>query len=219
MIEVLERSTSDLPADLHAQARRMMDLAFGDDPEEAFGDDDWDHALGGVHVVVVDDGLVVAHAALVERTLHAGTRALRTGYVEAVATAPDRQGEGHGSLAVGRVTELVRARFELGALGTGRWSFYERLGWERWEGPTYVRTAGGALVRTEEDDDGVMVLRTGPSARPRPDGPACVRGAPRRRLVSDRPGERRSAGRRHRVRVRRQVDGASASRQRRPRAA
>ena len=83
--------------------------------------------------------------------------------MEAVATAPDRQGEGHGSLAVGRVTELVRARFELGALGTGRWSFYERLGWERWEGPTYVRTAGGALVRTEEDDDGVMVLRTGPS--------------------------------------------------------
>ena len=43
-------------------------------------------------------------------------------------------------------------------------AFYERLGWERWQGPTYVRTAVGELHRTEEDDDGVMVLRTGPTA-------------------------------------------------------
>jgi hypothetical protein len=40
---------------------------------------------------------------------------------------------------------------------------YERLGWERWRGPTYVRR-GADLVRTEDEDDGVMVLRFGPSA-------------------------------------------------------
>jgi hypothetical protein len=42
--------------------------------------------------------------------------------------------------------------------------FYERLGWERWQGPTFVRR-GEALVRTEEEDDGIMVLRPGPGVR------------------------------------------------------
>ena len=39
-----------------------MTLAFGDDEEERFGDDDWAHALGGVHVVLDVDGEIVAHA-------------------------------------------------------------------------------------------------------------------------------------------------------------
>lgn len=34
---------------------------------------------------------------------------------------------------------------------------------ERWGGPTFVRGAGG-LVRTPDEDDGVMVLLHGPSA-------------------------------------------------------
>ena len=60
-------------------------------------------------------------------------------------------------------SEYVRREFTLGALGTGRHTFYERLGWERWRGATYVRREA-ELVRTEEDDDDVMVLRFGPSA-------------------------------------------------------
>jgi aminoglycoside 2'-N-acetyltransferase I len=174
VIEIVEAGTDEVPADLLRQARQLMDVAFGDDPEEAFGDDDWEHGLGGVHVLLVEHGVVLTHAALVERTLHAGERPLRTGYVEAVATRPDREGEGLGSRAMSRITDLVRSSYDLGALGTGRWSFYERLGWERWRGPTYVRTAAGALERTEEDDDGVMVLRTGPTADLDLEGPlAC----------------------------------------------
>jgi aminoglycoside 2'-N-acetyltransferase I len=52
----------------------------------------------------------------------------------------------------------IAAAYDLGALGTGEHAFYERLGWERWQGPTYERTATGD-VRTPDDDDGVMVLR------------------------------------------------------------
>ncbi len=57
---------------------------------------------------------------------------------------------------------LVGTRFDLGALSTGRHRFYERLGWERWHGPTFVRREHD-VVRTKEEDDGVMVLRFGPS--------------------------------------------------------
>ena len=100
-----------------------MSTAFGSDEEEQFSDDDWQHALGGVHFVLELDGEIVAHAAVVAREIHVGGRALRTGYVEAVATAPERQGTGLGSIVMTDVSEYIREGFELGGLGTGRQSF------------------------------------------------------------------------------------------------
>ena len=142
-----------------AAIRDVMTLAFGDDDEEAFTDDDWAHALGGVHVVLDVDGEIVCHAAVVERELRMGDRPLRTGYVEAVATTPDRQGQGLGSLVMAEVSEIIRDDFELGALGTGSQGFYERFGWVTWQGPTFVRTPDG-LQRTPDEDGGIMVLET-----------------------------------------------------------
>jgi aminoglycoside 2'-N-acetyltransferase I len=144
--------------------REIMTLAFGDDEEEAFTDADWAHALGGTHVVVELDGEIVSHAAVVERALHVDDRPVRTGYVEAVATRPDRQGEGHGTRAMLEVNAVIRDGFELGALGTGSHHFYERLGWIIWQGPTFVRTEGG-LVRTPDEDGGILVLDTLTSPR------------------------------------------------------
>jgi aminoglycoside 2'-N-acetyltransferase I len=101
----------------------------------------------------------VSHAAVVERDLRVGGRASRTGYVEAVATAPERQGAGFGSLLMADVNAYIRERFELGALGTGVHAFYERMGWRRWMGPSSVRTNDGP--RPTPDDDGyIMVLET-----------------------------------------------------------
>ncbi len=148
-----------MPADVLADARRLMDEAFAG----RFDDTDWDHALGGAHVLVTEDGAVLAHAAVVRRELHVDGRPFLTGYVEAVGTAPDRQRQGLGSLAMVEAGRVLREQHELGALSTGSPGFYVRLGWERWRGPTYVRR-GDDLVRTAEEDAGIMVLRVGPSA-------------------------------------------------------
>jgi aminoglycoside 2'-N-acetyltransferase I len=145
------------PADLLA-SRDLMDAAFGD----RFSDDDWDHALGGTHVLAIERGQVLAHAALVPRMLEVDGSPVWAGYVEAVATLPGRQGEGLGSLVMAEIAVVLRETYDLGALSTSRHAFYERLGWERWRGPTYVRA--GDLVRTEDEDDGVMVLRFSPRA-------------------------------------------------------
>ena len=142
-----------------AVIRQIMTLAFGDDEDEAFGEDDWAHALGGVHVVLDLEGEIITHAAVVERELWMDDRPLRTGYVEAVATIPDRQGQGLGSLVMADVNALIRERYELGALGTGSQGFYERLGWVVWQGPTFVRTPSGPQ-RTPDEDGGIMVLGT-----------------------------------------------------------
>ena len=124
-----------------------------------FSDEDWDHSLGGWHVVAEERGSVVAHASVVPRNIHVAGRSLETGYVEAVATLPARQQQGLGSAVMAAAGNIIQERFELGALSTGSHAFYSRLGWERWRGPTYVRN-GVELIRTPDDDDGIMILRT-----------------------------------------------------------
>jgi aminoglycoside 2'-N-acetyltransferase I len=127
--------------------------------DEGFTEDDWDHSLGGMHFVLDLAGEIVGHASVVERELHVDGRPLRTGYVEAVAVAPDRQGKGLGSIVMADVTGYVREHFELGALGTGRIAFYERLGWRTWKGPSSVRMPDGPQ-RTPDDDGYILVLPT-----------------------------------------------------------
>ena len=136
-----------------------MAVAFGPDEDEAFTDEDWDHSIGGLHFVLDIDGAIVSHASVVQRELHVGDRPLRTGYVEAVATAPDRQGGGLGSLVMTDVNAWICEQFELGALGTGRHAFYERLGWQTWRGPSFVRSADGPR-RTPDEDGFILVLAT-----------------------------------------------------------
>lgn len=157
-------ATTELTDNEVTAIRALMDVAFGPDEDERFTDDDWAHAIGGVHFVLDDEGDVVTHASVVERELHIDGAPLRTGYVEAVATARDRENLGHGSTVMEAVGEHIRDMFELGALGTGRHRFYERLGWETWLGDAFVRLPDG-LQRTPDEEGYILVLRT-PSSPP-----------------------------------------------------
>jgi aminoglycoside 2'-N-acetyltransferase I len=156
--------TDELDPAEAAAIRTMLITAFGDDPEERLTDDDWEHALGGSHFVLDIEGKIVAHAAVVEREIRVGGRPLRTGYVEAVATASDRQGRGLGSIVMTAVGEHIREHFQLGVLGTGRQHFYERLGWRSWRGPSSVRWPGG--LRTTPNDDGYLMVLDTPATPP-----------------------------------------------------
>jgi aminoglycoside 2'-N-acetyltransferase I len=144
--------------------RALMSVAFGADEEERFTDDDWEHALGGLHFVLDLDGEIITHAAVVERVIAVDGRPFRTGYVEAVATAPGREGLGFGSRVMTDATAYVRDTFEFGVLGTGRHTFYERLGWLRWLGPSGLRVADG--VRLTPDDDGYIMVLPTPASSP-----------------------------------------------------
>jgi aminoglycoside 2'-N-acetyltransferase I len=159
LADVRVLTTDEARPELLTEIRALLDDAFAGD----FSDDDWDHARGGWHVVVAEDGEIVAHASVIARGLEVGDRPVATGYIEAVAVAPARQRQGLGSIAMETVAELVRRRFEMGALSTGSPAFYERLGWRVWRGPTHVRR-GATATPTPQEDGGVMVLRFGPSA-------------------------------------------------------
>ena len=151
--------TADLGPELTQQVRGLLEAAFAGTEEGDFTEDDWGHSVGGLHFLLEDAGELVGHAAVVERTLEADGRPLRTGYVEAVAIRPDRQRRGLGTAMMLEVGAYIGDGFELGGLGTGSVTFYERLGWLAWPGPTGVRTPGG-VQRTAEEDGYILVLLT-----------------------------------------------------------
>ena len=136
--------------------RALLDAVFAGD----FTDDDWAHALGGMHAIVAVEGAIAAHASVVRRVLDIGTKPVRAGYVEAVGVLQTFQHTGLGTAVMRALGEVIAREFELGALSTGEWHFYERLGWERWRGPTWVRHPHGRLERSPDDDDSLMILRT-----------------------------------------------------------
>jgi aminoglycoside 2'-N-acetyltransferase I len=138
------------------EIRALLDAAFDDD----FSDDDWAHALGGTHALIVGGDAVIAHASIVPRILDAGGLSLHAGYVEAVAVLPTLQRTGLGSAVMRALVPIIERDYDVGALSSGEWHFYGRLGWERWRGPTWVRHADGRRERTPDDDDGLMILRT-----------------------------------------------------------
>jgi aminoglycoside 2'-N-acetyltransferase I len=148
--------TPDLTAPDLAQ---LLDLFHACWPEGAFSTDDIAHAMGGVHWLAEARGRIVGHVSVVPRLLEAEGVPMTTGYVEAVATHPDWRRRGIASRLVTLANEHIAGTFELGALSTDLHPVYERVGWERWHGPTFVRTDGGP-VRTQDEDDGIMILRT-----------------------------------------------------------
>jgi aminoglycoside 2'-N-acetyltransferase I len=149
------RPTAELDHAVRSAVRALLDEAFAGDFEE----DDWQHALGGLHALVHDEGRLVGHGAVVARRLLHGGRTLDAGYVEAVAVAPDRRREGIASAVMGALEDVIRSAQDLGALSAsedGAW-LYAARGWLLWRGPTSVLAPGGTR-RTPEDDGSVYVL-------------------------------------------------------------
>jgi aminoglycoside 2'-N-acetyltransferase I len=161
-VDLIAVESVDLDEAARAALRALWGRAFGD----RFTDDDADHAYGGVHVLVRDEGRLVAHASAVPRRLKFGSGAWRTvGYVEAVAVDPDRQGEGIGRRVMEKLHPEIATRWPVALLSTGRASgFYEVLGWERWRGLSYTQTAAG--VAPDGEHGGLMILRPDPSVVP-----------------------------------------------------
>jgi aminoglycoside 2'-N-acetyltransferase I len=155
---VRRATTSELTSHEIATLRRMMTAAF-EHKGGTFADADWEHATGGIHVLIEDGGEIRSHGSVIERHLEIDGAPVRTGYVEAVAAWPQHQHRGYGTRLMREIADVVRADYALGALSTGVDGFYERLGWERWLGPTSVRTPRG-VERTPDDDGGIMILRT-----------------------------------------------------------
>ena len=155
MAEIRTAHTAELDAATLATARALLDDVFEGD----MSDEDWEHALGGIHALAWEGDELIGHASVVQRRLLHGGRALRAGYVEGVGVRADRRRRGVGGALMDTLERVLRGAYELGALGAtdDAVRLYTTHGWKRWEGPTSALTPGG-IVRTEDADDAVYVL-------------------------------------------------------------
>jgi aminoglycoside 2'-N-acetyltransferase I len=147
--------TADVGTGQLAAARALLYEVFDDMTEP-----DWEHSLGGMHAIAIDEGGdVIGHASVIQRRIIHSGRALRAGYVEGVAVRADRRREGCAGALMNEVERVIRGAYDLGALGATDEAvpFYVGRGWRQWNGPTYGLTPDGRR-RTAEDDGGVYVL-------------------------------------------------------------
>ena len=146
--------TAYLDAATLTAARALLYEVFDDISEH-----DWEHCLGGIHALAFDGDALVGHAAVVQRRLLHGGRALRTGYVEGVAVRADQRRRGHGAALMAALEHVIRGAYDIGALGATdeAVALYTRRGWQRWRGPSSALTPEG-IRRTEDDDGGIYVL-------------------------------------------------------------
>jgi aminoglycoside 2'-N-acetyltransferase I len=147
--------TGQLAPAVLASARALLDEAFDGD----FADADWQHSLGGMHALVFDGGRLIGHGAVVQRRLVHGGRALRAGYVEAVAVAAAHRRRGHAAALMDALEGIIRGAYDVGALSATDDGalLYAARGWQRWHGRTSALTPSGTRP-TPEDDGAVFVL-------------------------------------------------------------
>jgi aminoglycoside 2'-N-acetyltransferase I len=146
--------TADLEPAALAAARALLYDVFDDMTEH-----DWEHSLGGIHAIVWEGGELVGHAAVVQRRLLHGGRALRAGYVEGVGVHADHRRRGHGAAMMAALERVIRRAYDLGALGAtdDAVALYEARGWKLWQGPSSTLTPGG-VQRTPDEDGAIYVL-------------------------------------------------------------
>ena len=146
--------TADLGAATRCAARALLDDVFDD-----MADEDWDHALGGMHALLWEGRELIGHASVIQRQLLYGGRAWRTGYVEAVAVRADRRRSGHGGTLMDVSERIIRGAYEVGALGStdAGAAFYAARGWLRWLGPCSALTPEG-IAATPEEEGSIYVL-------------------------------------------------------------
>ncbi|MGW1379467.1 GNAT family N-acetyltransferase [Streptomyces sp. NPDC002446] len=148
--------TADLDAATLAAVRTLLYEVFDDMTAE-----DWEHALGGLHALVHENGELIGHASVVQRRLLHGGRALRCGYVEGVGVRADRRGHGHGAAMMEALERVIQGGYDLGALGASDEAadFYASRGWQRWRGRSWTLTPDG-VRRTADEDGCIYVLPT-----------------------------------------------------------
>lgn len=150
--------TADLDGDTRSDARAMVTEAFGG----RFTDQDWQHALGGMHALIWRHGVLIAHGAVVQRRLLHRAASLRCGYLEAVAVRADCRGQGLATAVLDACEQIIRGAYQLGALRSAGPStrLYTARGWLPWRGPTSVLAPSGP-ARTADADGTVFVLPVG----------------------------------------------------------
>ncbi|MFF9201373.1 GNAT family N-acetyltransferase [Streptomyces sp. NPDC014986] len=141
--------TADLtPAELTAVRSLLRDAFDGD-----LTDEDWEHALGGMHALVHDERGLAAHGAVVMRRARYRARWLRVGYVEGIAVRHDVRRQGLGSAVMAALEGVITRAYDLGALSASDDGalLYTARGWRAWDGRICALGPDGVVRLSDEE--------------------------------------------------------------------
>ena len=94
---------------------------------------------------------------MIARTITIAGTPYRVGYVEGVAVAPARQGQGIGAQIMHQITDMAQRDFVVAMLSTGEHDFYAKFGWQRFVSESFVDNHG-TISRTAAEDEGLMLI-------------------------------------------------------------
>jgi aminoglycoside 2'-N-acetyltransferase I len=94
------------------------------------------------HVLAYAGDRLVSHALWLDRRIRVGDGPWFTvAYIEGVATHPDHRRRGYGEAVMRRLQEGI-ADYPLGVLSPAVEPWYQKLGWERWQGRLWIDKHG-----------------------------------------------------------------------------
>jgi aminoglycoside 2'-N-acetyltransferase I len=147
---------SSLFSELNISVHELLLSAFEGD----FSEEDWQHSFGGVRLIGFMNEEIVAHGAVVPRVVRIDDVEEKIGYVEAIAVDPRFWRQGIGTALMEEITKICKSQYQFSMLSTGEKDFYRRFGWVDFKGESYV-DLGEKVVRSEEEDEGLMYLGVG----------------------------------------------------------
>ncbi|MFJ5779417.1 GNAT family N-acetyltransferase [Streptomyces sp. NPDC093094] len=147
--------------------RALLHDAF----DGGLAEEDWEHALGGMHALVHDGRGLAAHGAVVMRRARLHGRWLRVGYVEGVAVRRDVRRTGLGGRVMDALEGVIARAYDLGALSASDEGalLYEARGWHAWSGP--LGALGPEGVVRLPDEEGSTYVWPAPAAEAGADTP------------------------------------------------
>lgn len=157
-------SIHPLSASRRDEALDVTDRAFDDTPREYFerhqsADPNWDVSQS---LVAEENGTIVGHLWIADRTMHYGEARVRFGGIADVGVDPAHRNQGHAGRLLDAAVERMQADGQpLSLLSTGTPSVYARRGWHaistaRLEADFPggdIESAGGYVVRDFEAAD------------------------------------------------------------------
>ncbi len=144
--------SSSLSESLRRAIVELCNRAYESDMEPIL-----DTFVDATHLVGFYKNTLVCHALWVTRHVQPGTNPImRTAYVEAVATDVEYRKRGFASAIMQHLIGEIQD-YDLAALSPANLTFYERLGWELWHGPLFIRKNDDLIPSV--DDEEVMIFR------------------------------------------------------------
>nr|WP_314265118.1 GNAT family N-acetyltransferase [uncultured Moellerella sp.] len=147
------KHTSQLSSVEKEQIYQLLFQVF----EQGFSREDFDHTLGGIHILAYDNHQLIGHVAIVQRSVIVDCSPFRIGYLEGLGVAEAYRRQGIGRKLMELSSEIIANSYDFGLLSASEEGLplYQSLGWKIWTGELYESNRE-SYQRSFDDEGSVL---------------------------------------------------------------